>query len=122
MRAVLEHRAPINLAVAGVIGTLGLRAWPFPAENVFLAVLAVRKPWLFDGLAYLYATLWFSTPFIALSLVTALATIAVLRGERAISFRRSRRTPILLGAPSRFSSWASSITPPGPRAYRVRCG
>jgi len=66
MRVVLEHRAPINLAVAGVIGTLGLHAWPFPAENVFLAVLAVRKPWLFDGLAYLYVTLWFSTPFIAL--------------------------------------------------------
>src|SRR5437870_4101601 len=86
MRAVLEYRAPINLAVAGVIGAAGLRAWPFPAENVFLAVLAVRKPWLFDGLAYLYATLWFSTLFIVLSVVTALATIVVLRGERAISF------------------------------------
>src|SRR5438045_3427550 len=66
MRAVLEYRASITLALAGVVGTVGLRTWPFPADNVFLAVLETRKPWLFDGLEYLYATLWFSTPFVAL--------------------------------------------------------
>jgi hypothetical protein len=86
MRVLLEYRGAFNLAVAAIIGTLGQRAWPFPADNVFLAVIDARKPWLFDGLAYLYATLWFSTPFVALSIVTALATIAVLRGERAASY------------------------------------
>ena len=86
MRLLLEYRAVFNLAVAAVVGTAGQGAWPFPADNVFLAVIDARKPWLFDGLAYLYATLWFSTPFVALSIVTALATIAVLRGERATAY------------------------------------
>ena len=62
MRMLLEYRGAFNLAVAAVVGTLGQRAWPFPADNVFLAVIDARKPWLFDGLAYVYATLWFSTP------------------------------------------------------------
>ena len=52
MRMLLEYRGAFNLAVAAVIGTLGQRAWPFPADNVFLAVIDARKPWLFDGLAY----------------------------------------------------------------------
>src|SRR5882672_6686615 len=86
MRAVLEYRAPITLTLAGVVGTLGLQAWPFPADNVFLAVLEARKPWLFDGLEYLYATLWFSTPFVALSILSALVTIAVLRSGRATAY------------------------------------
>lgn len=86
MRAVLEYRAPITLAVAGVVGVVGLHAWPFPVDNVFLAVLEARKPWLFDGLEYLYATLWFSTPFVALSIVSALVTIAVLRAGCATAY------------------------------------
>ena len=87
MRAVLDYRGPVTLALAGVIGLVGLQHWPFPASNVFLAVLEARKPWLFDGLAYLYATLWFSTPFVALSIVSAFATIAVLRCAPATSYQ-----------------------------------
>lgn len=86
MRAVLEYRGVCNLALAGVIGTIGLRAWPFPADNVFLAAVHAHKPGLFDGLAYVYATLWFSTPFLALSMVTALGTIVALRCTRTASY------------------------------------
>lgn len=88
MRALVEHRAAINLALAGIVGVVGLRAWPFPADNVFLAAIYAEKPWLFHGLAYLYATLWFSTPLIAVSLVSALATIVVLRQEATVSYSK----------------------------------
>jgi hypothetical protein len=86
MRAVMEYRAVINLAVAAAIGTAGLRAWPFPADNVFLSAVYAHKPLLFDGLAYVYATLWFSTPLIALTIVSALATVLVLRGGPSVSY------------------------------------
>ena len=82
----VEHRAVINLAVAAAIGTAGLHAWPFPADNVFLSAVYAHKPLLFDGLAYVYATLWFSTPLLALTIVSALATVVVLRGDRAVSY------------------------------------
>src|SRR5581483_5457744 len=79
MRAILAYRAPLTLAATAMVGTVGLHHWPFPADNVFLAVLEARKPWLFDSLAYVYATLWFSTPFLALSIVSAGASIVALR-------------------------------------------
>ncbi len=53
MRRALEFRAPINLGLAVAIGVVGLQQWPFPSGNAFLAVIDARKPWLFDGLAYL---------------------------------------------------------------------
>src|SRR5262245_49223786 len=86
MRALVEHRAAINLALAAIVGVLGLRGWPFPADNVFLAAISVEKPWLFDGLAYLYATLWFSTPLIGISLASALLTIVALRQPSTVSY------------------------------------
>src|SRR5215468_9892233 len=93
MRGLLEYRAAINLVIAAAVGTVGLRGWPFPADNVFLAVLEARKPWLFDGLAYLYATLWFTTPFVVLSIVSAFATIAVLRCAPATSYQALPKYP-----------------------------
>ena len=86
MRTLIAYRGALNLAVATVVGTAGVRAYPFPRTNVFLALLETRKPELVQALAYVYATLWFSTPFLVLSLLTALATIAVFRGERSTTF------------------------------------
>ena len=86
MRRALEFRAPINLALSGVAGVVGLHRFPFPSDNAFLAAIDARKPWLFEGLAYLYATLWFSTPLIVLSVTTALLYVAVMRLEKGVSY------------------------------------
>ena len=82
MRRAFEFRAPINVALAGMIGVVGLYRFPFPSDNAFLAAIDPRKPWLFDSLAYVYATLWFSTPIIVLSVTTALLYVAVMRLEK----------------------------------------
>jgi hypothetical protein len=82
VRTFLAYRNAFNLAITAVIGTAGVRAYPFSTANVFLALLETRKPDLCAALGYLYTTLWFSTPFLALSLVTSLATIAVFRTDR----------------------------------------
>jgi hypothetical protein len=86
MRRALEFRAPINLGLAAAIGIVGLHQWPFPSGNPFLAVIDARKPWLFDGLAYLYATLWFSTPLIGLTVISALLYVAVMRIEKRVGY------------------------------------
>ena len=86
MRRALEFRAPINLGLAAAIGVVGLHQWPFPSGNAFLAVIDARKPWLFDGLAYLYATLWFSTPLIGLTVISALLYVAVMRIEKRVGY------------------------------------
>lgn len=87
MRTLLQHRAPLNLVLAAVIGSVGVSMWPFPSSNEFLAVVESREPWLFQGLGYLYATLWFTTPFACLSIVAALAYVAVMRYDAPTFFR-----------------------------------
>src|SRR5438552_2014052 len=86
MRALIAYRGLFSLALAGVVGTIGVRAYPFPRTNVFLAVLETRKPDLFQALGYLYCTLWFSTPFLVLSVLTAVLTIAVFRRDGSTTF------------------------------------
>jgi hypothetical protein len=49
---------------------LGLHVYPLCTDDVFLAVIALRSPHVFDGLAYGYATLWFATPFLLASMLT----------------------------------------------------
>jgi len=93
VRRALEFRAPINLAVATAIGVVGLRFWPFPVDNAFLAVVDARKPWLFEGLGYLYATLWFTTPLIGLTVITALLYVAVMRGDKRPAYGPLPRYP-----------------------------
>lgn len=102
MRRALEYRVPLNVVVAAAIGIVGLRRWPFPTDDVFLAVIEVRKPWLFEGLAYLYATLWFSTPLIGLSVVTALLYVAVMRSDEGVTFRPLPPYPDPSGRPEPF--------------------
>jgi TraM recognition site of TraD and TraG len=78
----LERRAVLNLAVSLLIGVTGLQLWPFPGNNVFLAAIHDQNPSVFRLLTHGYATLWFTTPWIVLSIVTAALYVAVMRGDR----------------------------------------
>jgi hypothetical protein len=79
VRILIEHRVILSVACSAVLGTVGLQLWPLPANDAVLALIAVRRPWLYAGLAYTYATLWFSTPFLVLSVATSLVYIFVAR-------------------------------------------
>ncbi len=82
MRLLIEYRFVLTMALSAVIGVIGLRAWPFPAENVFLDLIAARRPGLSVALAYTYATLWFSTPLLVLNVIGSLLYIFVARLDR----------------------------------------
>jgi len=87
VRAVLEWRTVLAAAIATGVGTWGLHTFPVPADEVFLALIHLRKPLVFHALAYGYATLWFTTPFFLASIVASLLTIAVYRRGRVETFR-----------------------------------
>jgi prophage regulatory protein len=82
MRFVVEYRFVLSLAMSAMIGVTGLHAWPFPAANVFLALIQARQPALYAGFSYTYATLWFSTPFLMLSGGFSFLYIFVTRWDR----------------------------------------
>ena len=79
LRAVLDARLLLATLCAAAVGVCGLRAYPFDRSDVFLAVIEARRPDIAQGLAYGYATLWFSTPFCLASLLTSLVAIVVFR-------------------------------------------
>ena len=87
LRTVLESRQLLAVAIAAGVGTYGLRMYPVRGDEVFLAVIEARRPDLFQGLAYGYALLWFSTPFYVASLLSSLLAIIVYRSAPSASFR-----------------------------------
>jgi hypothetical protein len=44
MRFLVEYRFVPSLALSAITGVIGPQTWPFPAENVFLALIQVRQP------------------------------------------------------------------------------
>ena len=52
----------VFMIVAAVIGGMGLHVYPLPTGDVFLGLIALRTPAIFQMLAYGYATIWFTTP------------------------------------------------------------
>ena len=79
MRAILEARVLLAMGVSAVVGTWGLFTYPVSTDNVFLGLIQLRKPLVFDMLAYGYATFWFTTPFLVTSLLTSVLAIVVYR-------------------------------------------
>lgn len=86
LRALVDARRIVALAVAGAVGIWGLSAYPFVADNAFLGLIDVRAPRVFALLRYGYATLWFSTPFLAASLMVSLVAIVVYRRVPSAQF------------------------------------
>ena len=87
LRALVDARRIVALAVAGAVGLWGLSAYPFVHDNPFLGLIDVRAPRVFALLRYGYATLWFSTPFLAASLLVSLVAIAVYRRVPSAQFQ-----------------------------------
>src|SRR5438105_88934 len=84
LRTVVDARAPLGLLAAAVVCTWGLRTYPLDADDPYLAFIHVQKPGIFCLLVYGYATLWFTTPWIATSVITSvLAMVAYRRRETA---------------------------------------
>jgi hypothetical protein len=90
LRMILDARSLVAMSVAAVIGASGLHRYPLPADDVFLSLIALRTPVIFQMLAYGYATIWFTTPFFAASLVTSM--VAILLYHR-LPVTRSRPLP-----------------------------
>ncbi len=87
LRTLLDARTLLAMAVALAVGVWGLRTYPLPSDNVFLALIALRRPDLHQGLQYGYATLWFTTPFFGASLLGSLFAIAMYRHAPRLTFR-----------------------------------
>ena len=81
MRALLPFRFALCLAISAATGALGLRAWPFPADNPILDLVRLERPIVYAGFAYTYATLWFSSAFFLASMAISFVYVFVVRQD-----------------------------------------
>jgi len=82
MRALIESRVLMSLMTSAVVGMIGVRAWPYPVDQSWLALIAIQRPAVSATLSYTYTALWFSTPFFLSSLVLSFVYIFVARWDR----------------------------------------
>lgn len=54
MRFVVEYRFVLSLALSAITGVIGRHTWPFPAQNVFLALIQARQPTIYAGFSHTY--------------------------------------------------------------------
>ena len=79
LRRIVEARGVMALVMSGAVGLWGLRAYPISHDDVFLGLIGERAPGVLSVLTYGYATLWFTTPYFAASLLMSLVAIVVYR-------------------------------------------
>ena len=103
LRTILDARALVALIVAALIGVCGLRVYPLPTENVFFALMALRAPRVFHVVAYGYATLWFTTPWIGTSVVTSVLAMIAYRRRSHLRHRALPAYPAPEAYPNMFA-------------------
>jgi hypothetical protein len=94
LRTFLEARVLLAMLVAAIVGAWGLHQYPVRTDNAFLGLIQLQNPFVFDVLTYGYATLWFTTPFFAASVVTSVLAILVFRYPPTTAERRLPRYPL----------------------------
>ena len=93
LRTVVEARGLGAMVIAAGVGTWGLHAYPVEPGNLFLALIAAQNATVFHVLTYGYATMWFSTPFFAASMVLSVLAIVAYRRAPSVRTRRLPRYP-----------------------------
>ena len=91
LRTIVGARVLLDMLIAGCVGTWGLHSYPVQTDNAFLGLIQLERPLAFEILAYGYATLWFTTPFLAASLATSVLAIIAYRYPHAV---RGRALPL----------------------------
>ena len=76
MQRVLNSRTFVACLLAMATGLVVYFRLPFPAENVFLRVMSVRAPLVYQGTLYSYNLFLFTTPYIAYSMLLSLVYIS----------------------------------------------
>ena len=83
------NQTALTFACAAIVGTLGLRRYPFPDSNAMLQIVLFHKPWIFHALRWGWFLMLFTTPGLLFSGVFSLVFIFTSKGRAGKwSFRR----------------------------------
>src|SRR6202000_2767017 len=103
IRRILYSRGFAAALLALVTGAFLFFRWPFPEQQIFLHVIAVRAPQAFLSFRCLYTACLFTTPYIFYSGVLSGLYVFTLKAQRRITAGRlptypdpRKRNPLFL--------------------------
>src|SRR6266498_2166146 len=77
VKPAMARREWVSAALAAAIGWVGVLRLPFPEDNVLLELVSIHRPALFYTLKTAYLTMFFTTPYIACSILLSLGYIFI---------------------------------------------
>ena len=77
------NRPVVCLILAIACGVVASRRLPFPEDHSLVQLIAAQKPYLFAAIKWSYMTMLFTTPLVALSVVTSLGYIFLGRSAKS---------------------------------------
>src|SRR5437667_1099529 len=84
MQRVLSSKNFVACVLAMATGIVLYFKVPFPADNIFLQIMSVRAPLVYQGTFYSYNLFLFTTPYIAYSIVLSALYVSGLSIRRRI--------------------------------------
>jgi hypothetical protein len=84
IQRILDSKDFVACLLAAVTGMALWVTTPFPADNVFLQLMAVKAPTVFLSLKYSYLVMLFTTPYIAYSILLSGLYIFTLKAKRRV--------------------------------------
>jgi hypothetical protein len=84
IQRILDSKDFVACLLAAVTGMALWVTTPFPADNVFLQLMAVKAPTVFLSLKYPYLVMLFTTPYIAYSILLSGLYIFTLKAKRRV--------------------------------------
>jgi hypothetical protein len=85
IQRILNSKNFIAFLLASATGMTLYFLLPFPEGNLFLRVIAIRAPLVYDGAKYSYTVMLFTTPYIILSILLSGLYIFALKARRRVS-------------------------------------
>src|SRR5260370_17817327 len=111
MQRTLESRVFISAILAMAAGAFLFYTHPFPDEQIFLRVIALRAPHAFLSFKYLYYLLLFTTPYMACSTALSGLYIFTLKPRQTTSPGRLPTDPHPIKREDLFL-FVAELTPP----------
>src|SRR5580658_612773 len=93
IQRILNSKNFIAFLLASATGMTLYFLLPFPEGNLFLRLIALRAPLVYEGAKYSYTVMLFTTPYIILSILLSGLYIFALKARRRVSPSRLRVYP-----------------------------
>ena len=84
LERILNSKTFVSFSLAALTGCVLFFRYPFPGQNPYLELVAIKDPAVYNGIYWTYVLMMFSTPFIIYSSILSGLFVFAYRGGRKL--------------------------------------